>query len=74
MPSKKQKSTGSSVFGCLVASTEAAYFNGLRRANDGFLKAIIRYSRFKRDTYIFPSVVIAGVEVRLGTFSSALWQ
>ncbi|WP_257284617.1 DUF4135 domain-containing protein [Endozoicomonas sp. SESOKO1] len=52
MPSKKQQSTRSSVFGCLVASTEAAYFNGLRRANDGFLKAIIRYSRF-REIHIF---------------------
>ena len=52
MPSKKQQSSRSSVFGCLVASTEAAYFNGLRRANDGFLKAIIRYSRFK-EIHIF---------------------
>ncbi|KEI71558.1 DUF4135 domain-containing protein [Endozoicomonas elysicola] len=52
MPSKKQQSVRSSVFGCLVASTEAAYFNGLRRANDGFLKAIIRYSRFK-EIHIF---------------------
>ncbi|MGI2027334.1 glycosyltransferase [Endozoicomonas acroporae] len=52
MPLKKQQSTGSSIFGCLVASTEAAYFNGLRRANDGFLKAIIRYSRFK-EIHIF---------------------
>ncbi|USE39026.1 DUF4135 domain-containing protein [Endozoicomonas sp. SCSIO W0465] len=52
MPSKKQQATRSSVFGCLVASTEAAYFNGLRRANDGFLKAIIRYSRFK-EIHIF---------------------
>ena len=52
MPSKKQLSCPSSVFGCLVASTESAYFNGLRRANDGFLKAIIRYSRFK-EIHIF---------------------
>ncbi|WP_257263165.1 glycosyltransferase [Endozoicomonas sp. ONNA2] len=52
MPSKKQRSTDSSVFGCLVASTESAYFNGLRRANDEFLKAIIRYSRFQ-EIHIF---------------------
>ncbi|MFK0573438.1 DUF4135 domain-containing protein [Endozoicomonas sp.] len=57
MPSKKQKSARSSIFGCLVASTGGAYFNGLRRANDGFLQAIIRYSRFK-EIHIFAPIAL----------------
>ncbi|WP_067585593.1 glycosyltransferase [Endozoicomonas ascidiicola] len=45
MPSKKTPAR-SAIFGSIVGSAGNAYFNGLCRANDEFLKAIIRYSRF----------------------------
>lgn len=68
MPSKKQRLARSSVFGCLVADTECAYFNGLRRANDGFLKAIIRYSKFKEIHVFAPQALLSELKLDWNCF------
>ena len=62
MQSKKQESTSSSIFGCMVACTERSPFNGLRRANSGFLRAIIRYSRFKEIHIFAPDHLITDLQ------------
>lgn len=49
-----------SVFGCLYVGAERAVYNGLRRANDDFLKAVIRYSRF-REIHIFCEKAALGI-------------
>ncbi|WP_419536005.1 DUF4135 domain-containing protein [Endozoicomonas sp.] len=63
MSLRKQRSVNTSIFGCLVGSAEGAYFNGLRRANDGFLKAIIRYSRFKEIHIFSPLALLPGLQL-----------
>lgn len=63
MSSRKHQLVRSSIFGCLVANTEALDFNGLRRANDGFLKAIIRYSRFKEIHIFTPQSMLSDLKL-----------
>ncbi len=41
------KSSLKGVFGCLLTDSSTASYNGLRRANDEFLKAIVRHSLFR---------------------------
>ncbi|OED44441.1 hypothetical protein ACH42_07470 [Endozoicomonas sp. (ex Bugula neritina AB1)] len=51
-PVLKQVKKDSLIFGCLLTSSDGVGFNGLRRANNDFLRGIIRYSRF-REIHVF---------------------
>ena len=49
---KSDKPAQQAVFGCLLTFTANTGFNGLHKANDDFVRALIRYSRF-REIHLF---------------------
>ena len=56
---KSDKPARQAVFGCLLTYSADAGFNGLHKANDDFIRALIRYSHF-REIHLFVPLALMG--------------
>ena len=54
---KSDKPAQQAIFGCLLTYSADATFNGLHKANDDFIRALIRYSHF-REIHLFVPLVL----------------
>ena len=59
---KSEKPARQAIFGCLLTYTADSGFNGLHKANDDFIRALIRYSHFREIHLFVPMVLMKSVK------------